>query len=210
MKTEETNRQDARKIFYECLKTLGFSIYTLNEFFYFLWNCTKEAEDLIRKIDWGVVVKHFSDIHWRANWSSHAFNRRNERYYITDKASFVAAMTVNSRNEELEGDMELILRTRADFDILTDKKLAETRRLLFTSFMEGFLFDHSHLNACVNHWRGLLDTRRVDLKLAGKDDYPKDIKQADLFLRILYEVGQPRPKVKRRYRKADRHGSGEV
>lgn len=200
MKTEQADKQDDREIFCECLKTLGFSIYTLNEFFYFLRDCTKQVEDLTRKIDGGVGEEGCSVI-LRSDWTPSAFRRRYDRYKITDKASFVASMTVNSRNEELEGDMELIQRPKADFNILADKKLAEPRRLLFESFRDWFLCQ-DEINACVNHWRGLLDTRRVDLKLAGQDDYPKDIKQADLFLRILYEVGQPRPKMKRRYRKA--------
>ncbi len=179
-------RQEARKAYFTCLLSLGFTFKVINDFFYFVAEEFTTIKELVNSVSGGVYSWHGAPYSCGVEKTI----ARLERELLNEEAGFIAAMTV--RPDITVGEIERI-------DIATIADENDVKKMMAISFAVAFFLgndDNKNVDTCrrcLKYWRGVLEAHRVKLSIDGKGNYNYEIREADRFLKALECVLTPTP-----------------
>lgn len=181
----------AEKTILQLLARLGFRANIIGDFIMNIYDTDKKKLDLLNKIEHGVDKYSYTSLQpeWvevRGEGRPDRWTQRNMLINIGNHI-FIIGCVFLSENDETKIDS-----TKLNASIIEDKKNRKTLDAITSCFIQliALAGDISETDlliflGIVKKMRNHLEVTQMELHLANQQTYPPEIKQVDLFLRIL-------------------------
>jgi hypothetical protein len=203
MQNEREKMAETRKMYVQLLRAFGLNPQTISSFLWYVGDYTSATVKLCESIPDG-VCEESGGRPKLMSFDEYA-DREIQRTWIRAMqitAGSVAAITCGENKIGKYENLELMVLPESK------KEQEIMKRCLAVTLMCGFTYGENNASKperfrlVIKYWRGILDTRRMVLQLAGEPCYTEEIRQANEFIKILEFAMFPRPAKSKRKAKA--------